>query len=146
MNKKLKQLKKHVLLRMSAISLLSLTLIFGAIVVALKNGEWLQGSLVAGVALIIFVGFAIYGYRQLKNIGKGLPAEDERSKRVMNLASAKSFYISIYWLLAIMWLSDSLVARGLDVSSTAGLGIAGMAVIFLLSWIYTNTKGNLDNC
>lgn len=142
MNKK--EAKKNVYLKMGVAVLLSLTLALGAIASWSMDGEWFQSSLVIAVALILLIGFVVFGYRQLKNVGKGLPTEDELSRKIMNLAASKSFYISIYWLLAIMWFEEPLVARGLDVSSAIGLGIAGMAVIFLLSWLYTSRKGKLD--
>jgi len=99
------------------------------------------------IPLLIIVFMAFFILRRYKDIKQGQPLEDERSKKVMNQAAAKSFYISLYWLLAISWF-ESVFAKmfgldKLDASQTVGGGIAGMAIIFFVCWFYYNKKGKL---
>ncbi len=95
--------------------------------------------------MIIFMAFLIT--RRYKDMKEGMPLEDERSRKVITQAAAKSFYASLYWLLFIsffesffakMFGSDQLTA-----SQTTGGGIAGMAIFFVVFWFYYNKKGKL---
>lgn len=102
-------------------------------------------TLIVPLLIIIFMAFFIL--RRYKSIKQGEPLEDERSKKVINQAAAKSFYISMYWLLFIGWLEEPLAkifqVEKLDASQTIGGGIAGMAIIFLISWVYYERRGKL---
>jgi len=92
----------------------------------------LQEILMIPVAAII-VAFAVFiGITRLKSNLRKEPAEDELSKRVMTKASSLSFYISIYFWLFLMYISDKI---SLESHSLIGAGILGMAVIFFLSWV-----------
>ena len=73
---------------------------------------------------------------------KGLPVEDERSKKVMNVACAKAYLISIWFLLILSWMSDEII-QFRDVQQALGGGILGMAVILGLCWVYYNRKPDL---
>jgi hypothetical protein len=98
------------------------------------------------VPLLVVIFMAFFLVRRYRDVKQGQPMEDERSRKVMNAAAAKSFYISLYWLLAISWF-ESLFAEKLfgsahlDASQTVGGGIAGMAIIFFLAWFYYQKKG-----
>ncbi len=102
-------------------------------------------TLVVPLLIIVFMAFFIV--RRYKSMKQGEPLEDERSKKVVNQAAAKSFFISLYWLLFIGWLEEPLAkmfqVEKLDVSQTVGGGIAGMAIIFLISWVYYERRGKL---
>jgi len=92
----------------------------------------LQEILMIPVAAII-VAFAVFiGITRLKSNLRKEPAEDELSKRVMTKASSLSFYISIYFWLFLMYISDKI---SLESHTLIGAGILGMAVIFFLSWV-----------
>jgi hypothetical protein len=83
--------------------------------------------------VIILVGFAVYlGITRLKSLKRNEPAEDELSKKIMTKASSVSFYITIYMWLFVMYFSDRTT---LEAHSIIGAGIAGMALIFFLSWM-----------
>ena len=88
---------------------------------------------------LILVGFALYlGVRNLGSTLRKEPVEDELSKKVMTKASSLSFYISLYMWLFVMYISDKTT---MEPHSLIGAGIAGMALIFLLSWIGVKVFG-----
>lgn len=100
------------------------------------------------VPLIIIIFMAFFIVRRYKDMKSGLPFEDERSKKVMTNAAAKSFYVSLYWLLSISWLEPLFAkilfnGQKLDASQTVGGAIAGMAILFFAFWIYYDRKGKL---
>jgi len=83
--------------------------------------------------LILVIGFALFmGVRRAKSLVKKEPIEDELSRKHMMKASSLSYYISIYFWLFIMYISDKIE---LETHSLIGAGILGMAVIFFLSWL-----------
>ena len=121
--------------------LVSLMLIIWAILSA-KNGNIMSAIFMVIIALTIIVLFITYTLRELKSVRKGLPVEDERSKKVMNLAFAKAYLITLYWVLAIGWLSDEYI-NFRDVGQATGAIILGMAIIFFICWVYYNRKGDI---
>jgi hypothetical protein len=112
-------------------------------VVSLQKGDAFQGVFILAIAIIILVIAAVYLKRTYGSVKKGLPVEDERSKKVMTNALAKAYLISLYWLLAIGWASDNIIAFR-DVSQAIGAGIAGMVVIFGLCYLYVNRKEDVE--
>lgn len=96
------------------------------------------GALIIALILIIFGAKLIKSkYQSLK---RGEPLKDERSRRLENKAGAYAFYIGIYWLLALGFAIDEFNLN-IPASSATGLGIAGMAIIFGLSYWYFSRKG-----
>lgn len=77
-----------------------------------------------------------------KSVKRNLPMEDEMSKRVKFKAAAYAFYISIYYLLVLGYFGDAYFERP---SQATGAGIIGMALIFLVLWVYYNKKGDINN-
>ena len=96
--------------------------------------------------LVVFMTFLIL--RRYRDIKQGMPLEDERSRKVIIQAAAKSFYVSLYWLLCISFFESFFANKlfgleHLDAGQTVGGGIAGMAVAFSIFWIYYDRKGKL---
>lgn len=129
-------------IRLIAILFISLLVIATGAMFAIGayyNGD--IGGMVLGiiVALIILI-FAYFvftrGNRDLKN---GFPLQDERSIRVLEKASSKAFYISLYLLLLVGFLSDDLI-KFRDVSQATSISIGLMALIFAGCWFYYNRK------
>ena len=128
----------------------TLTLLLGVIVYAFfafrHKGGSIGNYITIIIPLLIVIFMAFFIIRSFKDRKQGQPLEDELSRKVITMAAAKSFYISLYWLLAISWL-DSLFAEKLfdteklDASQTIGGGIGGMAIIFFICWFYYNKKG-----
>jgi peptidoglycan/LPS O-acetylase OafA/YrhL len=92
------------------------------------------------IALTALVaGFALFeASRKVISQRRGEPDEDEFSKKVMRKTSSVSFYISLYWWLIIMYLSDKL---HYETHIFIGAGILGMAVIFAVCWLVFNYTG-----
>lgn len=99
------------------------------------------------IMIVILATLIVFGVFSIKraylSVRKGFPLEDERSKKVMVLAFSRAYLLTLYWLLAISWLSDSII-KFRDVSQAISLGILGMAIIFGLCWLYYNRKPNLN--
>lgn len=129
-------------IRLLAIALISLCVIAtGAIYSfkAFRQGDVAGGFLGGLIAVLIFV-FAMFVYlRGNEDLKKGFPLKDERSIRVMEKASSKAFYVSLYVLLAIGFLSDFVKFR--DVSQATGVSVGLMALLFAGFWVYYNRKG-----
>lgn len=107
----------------------------------------LSSLLVLIIPLIIIVLMVFFLLRRTKDIRQGMPLEDERSRKVKTNAAATSFYISLYWFLAISWFEPYIVetfgVKKPDTSAVIGLGIGGMALIFFICWFYYEKKGKL---
>jgi len=97
------------------------------------------------VIAVIIIAMAFFVLTRYKDVRKGMPLHDERSKKVMHKAAATSFYVSLYWLLFISFFEGFFAkmfqAEHLTASQTVGGGIAGMAIMFLIFWVYYNKKG-----
>lgn len=106
----------------------------------LKNG--LNSSSVAMfVAVAILIVFLIYAIRRVYNsLKRGDPLKDERTRKIEMRASAFSFYVSIYWLLALGFSIDYFKLE-IPPSSVPGLGILGMAIFFGFSYWFFSKKG-----
>jgi uncharacterized membrane protein len=98
------------------------------------------------IAVVLAAFFITRGYKEVK---LGLPLEDERSKKVLNKAAATTFYVSLYWLLAISWF-ESFFAKNLfgvdrlTASQVVDGAVGGMAIFFFIFWFYYNKKGQLN--
>jgi peptidoglycan/LPS O-acetylase OafA/YrhL len=66
------------------------------------------------------------------------PVEDEYTKKIMLKTSSYSFYISLYLWLLISYFSESSTK---DTQQIIGLGIIGMAIVFVISWIFVKLIG-----
>ena len=118
-----------------------------AAMVLIATGFWIfSGSspvepaeLSSLVVIVLVVAFALFvGYKRLTSVKKGEPAEDEMSKKIMQKTSSLSYYISLYWWLAIMYFSDRIK---FEMHTIIGAGILGMAVIFAVCWLVFNFRG-----
>lgn len=107
------------------------------------------GSIISMIIpLVIIVFMAFFVLRGYKDVKQGMPLGDERSKKVITLAAAKSFYVSLYWLLAISWFEEFFANKlfggeHLDAGQVVGGGIAGMAIFFFAFLMYYNKKSKL---
>jgi uncharacterized membrane protein len=129
-------------IRLTAIIILSVFVIAtGALwaITSFMRGEITGGILGIIIAITIFA-FAVIVYRRgNKDLKEGYPLKDERSKRVLEKASSLAFYVSLYLLLAIGYFSDDLISFR-DVSQATSVAVGGMALLFLIFWIYYNRK------
>lgn len=88
--------------------------------------------LIVGLLAIIV---AVISYKSFKNRE---PAEDEYTKMIMLKTASYSFYISIYLWLVVSYFSED---SGMDTQQVIGLGIVGMAVVFVISWVVVKLMG-----
>ncbi|MFH1326811.1 MAG: DUF2178 domain-containing protein [archaeon] len=139
---KTKNTMKAERIRLLAIMIISLFVISTGSLFAthsFKNGEVAGGVLGILIAIIILV-FAIFvclrGNSDLKH---GFPLKDERSKKIIDKASSRAFYISLYLLLIIGFLSDDVI-KFRDISQATGVAVGGMAILFGIFWAYYNKK------
>jgi len=61
----------------------------------------------------------------------------------MKSALAQAYLLSIWLLLILGWASEDLI-NFRDVSQAMGVGVAGMAILFGLSYIYFSRKGDAE--
>lgn len=136
--------------KLVAMILLTVTMLLGVVAYVLGAGEsdgLRRGSVaVILIPLLVGVGMVVFIRRRARDLRAGLPLEDERSKRVMEIVAAKTFYFSLYWLLAISWFEKAFArilfgAESLDAGQVVGGAIAGMTVVFMGLWAYYSKKG-----
>jgi uncharacterized membrane protein len=128
--------------RLIAIIILSLFVITTGILFwinAYKKGDVAGGILGALIAITILVSIVLVFKKGNKSIREGYPLEDERSTRVKEKASSRAFYASLYLLLIVGLLSDSII-RFRDVSQAMSATVGGMAILFVAFWAYYNRK------
>ncbi len=118
------------------------------VILALSIGAWVYFStddslesvdLMHYVIVLVLVALAlIFGIRRLKSERRGEPAEDELSKKIMQRAASTAYYLSLYWWLALVYISDNWQR---EAESLIGTGIMGMAILLALCWIYFKVIG-----
>jgi len=124
--------------------LLAALVIIGAIIWLLHGKSEIKiGTLVMFGTILLVAGFAVVlAISKLKSAKEGLASEDELSQLIKDKASSRSYYVSLYWWLIMMYLSDK---TKLETDSLIGAGILGMAVLFAGFWIYFNFKGKIND-
>ena len=136
---KIKQKEKARLLGIIILSLL--VIVTGSLfsLTAFMKGN-IAGGVLGGLIAIIILIFAIFVFiRGSESMKKGFPLHDERSRRVLEKASSRAFYVSLYLLIAVGWLSDDVI-NFRDVSQATGIAVGIMAILFAVFWAYYNRK------
>ena len=135
--------KRNERIRLTAIVIISLFVILtGALFSygSFRNQE-VAGGILGILIAIMILGFAIFVFRRgNRDLKQGYPLKDERSRRVMEKAASLAFYVSLYLLLAIGFLSDDII-KFRDVSQATGITVGFMALLFAIFWVYYNKKG-----
>jgi len=109
------------------------------VIVSIRKGDT-AGAVFGSIIAISILAFALFVYRRgNRDMKEGYPLQDERSKRVMEKATSKAFLVSLYLLMAIGYLSDDII-KFRDVSQATSFAVGGMAILFLMFWIYYNKK------
>lgn len=103
------------------------------------KGDVAGGILGALIAISIFT-FALFVFKKgNRDLREGYPLKDERSTRVKEKASSRAFYLSLYLLLLVGLLSDSVI-KFRDVSQAMTATVGGMAILFVAFWVFYNRK------
>jgi hypothetical protein len=80
--------------------------------------------------------------RERRKISSGLPMQDERSKGIFQKAASYSFYTTLYFLLALAFLSDEpRVREALTVYGALMLTLAEMVLAVFVFLAYFHLKG-----
>lgn len=119
--------------------LLAIAVALSLVVWAFTSGNLGYSAILVVIAALLLIIFGVLVIRRYKDAAKGLPFEDERSRRVMEKAAATTFYITIYVLLAIGIFSEDLI-HFRDVSQATGAAIGIMALLWFSFWVYYNQK------
>jgi peptidoglycan/LPS O-acetylase OafA/YrhL len=90
-----------------------------------------------GAIICFFVLSVIFAFARNQRKRKGFPEDDELSKMVDQKSTAIAYFASV-----ILWLCLVLIQRliGLEMKWMVALGIIGMAVSFVISWLIINTQ------
>ena len=117
-------------------------LTIGALMYVLLSKGEIYGA-ASALVLAVIVGLFMFLYLKggLADAKKGMPFQDERSKKIVAYAGAKAFTLSIWWLLFLMWYADT---TNILPRHVAAAGIFGMAVLFFVSWIWYEKRGVRD--
>ena len=128
-------------LRMAAMLIISIVVIFtgSLFVMGSLNENDIMGAILGGIIVVIILFFALTVFvRGNRDMRKGFPLRDERSQKVMERASSKAFYVSLYILLGIGFLSDIIPFR--DVSQATSIAVGIMAILFAIFWAYYSRR------
>jgi len=116
---------------------------FVSVMFIYKAGEINAYTILSVIIAFLILVFALYiVIKRKKEIDQGIPQHDERSKKIMNLAASRAFYISLYWFLAIMWADIIFEKMQLETNAVIGLGIAGMSIIWIICHFWYNKFGD----
>ena len=122
----------HLIFAISAIAV-------AALFILKSNGIFIGENFTLPIILSVVVVFAIIvGVRRFKSLKQGEPAEDEYSKKIMQKTAAYSFYVSLYLWLAVSYFSEG---SEMDTQQVIGLGVVGMAIVFVVSWVFVKLLG-----
>jgi uncharacterized membrane protein YhaH (DUF805 family) len=101
---------------------------------AAPSTEYSVQELLLILGAILVVGFALFlAFRRLRDVKEKLPAEDEMSKNIMKRGTATSYQLSLFLWLVILYFADK---TRLECHTLIAAGIMGMAILFVLSWLY----------
>ena len=110
-----------------------------ALFILKSNGISIGENFSLPIILSVIVVFAIIvGVRRFKSLKQGEPAEDEYSKKIMQKTAAYSFYVSLYLWLVVSYFSEG---SEMDTQQVIGLGVVGMAIVFVVSWVFVKILG-----
>jgi len=118
-------------------------LILAAITSINEKGLDLPQLLIIIFSIFLAINFIWRIISELKTNDAGFPLVNNRLNKVRLIAAAKSFEVSIWWLLILIWSVSVFKVIKLDVDQVLGVGIVGMLIIFGISWLSTNIKEDL---
>ncbi len=129
--------KKHMI--MFLIGLVSV--IVGVILFTVLAGGFNTESYFVIIITALFLLFAIPRFILNR---KDTVVNDEFSKRMLQVAAARSFYITLYTWLAMLWFAGPLNNLAPEPVSQIAIGIGIMAVVFLINALIIQFTGLKD--
>ena len=93
------------------------------------------------IMLAVLIGLGIlFAFRRSNDLKKGLPAEDELSKRNLNRAGSVTFFISLLIWLVLLYIEVHELLN-LESRFLFSYGLIAVCFVFLLSWTIINYGG-----
>lgn len=130
---------KKTMILSTLIMLVITTLYFWFINDSSSAYHWQRDKFIMASGIFLVLAFSAFIlFKRVASLSRGEPIEDELSKKIMQKTSSISYYVSLYWWLFVMYISDS---AGMETHTVIGLGILGMAIIFVLSWGLISFRG-----
>lgn len=117
---------------------LTASVIGGLALYIILSGGFTWDAIIIMIIVAMFLTLAIPKYIINRNDTVG---EDEYSKKVLRLAASRSYLMSLYAWLIMMYFEKALDDYFEATSTKIGLGIALMAVIFLVNIIVIKITG-----
>ena len=97
------------------------------------------GSMSTSLIVIVIAIFATYiAVTRAKSVRRGLPAQDELTKKTMHKAGYYTFLCTIYLALAIPWISEEIIGR-----HVSAIIIIGSALLFFVFYLWFSRKGDV---
>lgn len=123
------------------VSMLSV-IVLGLSIVAIRllgSSNIISALLVIIGALSLIIVSSNVLKREIGYLKKGIPIDDERSKKTRMYAAGYSYFISIY-----IWLALLIFQRHLDRDDILITGLLGMAISFWASWAILSKRKGLE--
>ena len=125
--------KKRLLVMISLVA----SVILGTVMFTVLAGfTW--DALFVVVIVLLFLLYAIPKYIINRH---DQVSEDEYSKKVLHLAASRSYIVSLYTWLAMMWFSGILDDNFDATTTKIGIGIGIMAIVFLVNVLIVKATG-----
>lgn len=122
----------------------AVTMVLFSLTIGLK-GRTLEAFAPLITAVVLAVGIIWILGREREKIKKGLPMEDERSKRVKERAGFYAFIAGVWFNLGLLWYNSLIVEEfgvpELITRHALSASILAMAIFFFIFWWYFNRKG-----
>jgi len=121
--------------RLMVLIMLFISFVIGIVFYLIKNGGSIDFSIYIAISIVFL--FGVYLIRNITAFKNGEVLEDELSKKTINTAASRAFYISLYLWIFMNYKFD----LGTDIML---FGVGGMVVIFLLNYFYILYTGKVD--
>jgi hypothetical protein len=111
--------------------------------VSFAVSTWRGGNTAGALWILVgAIGITLVAVQRLKvyyvSTVQGLPAEDERSRKVMMYSAGYAYHVSLYVWLALMYVRDYLTQSQIFV-----VGMLGMVLSFGVAWLFLNRKESI---
>ena len=135
--------KKEVYSRVALGLFISLGLVVFTLLLIFSEGLNAEPMIVAGVAILLAIGFVWGGLRALKDVKKGFPHKDERTEMIRMKASAKAFQVSFYWVLFLLWGVSVLKIFPIGIEEVFAVIILGMFALYGIYYYRFSKEGSV---
>ena len=117
------------------------SVLLGVVLYTILAGGFTWDAIMVIVIVMLFLVFAIPRFILNR---KDTVGDDEYSKKMMRIIAARSYLVSLYTWLAMMWFSKPLDDFFPETTTKIGIGIGIMAIVFLVNGIIVKFTGVPD--